>query len=205
MATCGILFVLSAPSGTGKSTAARGLLERVGDLEFSVSYTTRPRRPGEEEGRHYHFIDRERFERMVEERAFLEWASVFGHLYGTGARATREALAAGRQLLLDIDVQGARQVRESGMPSVSIMLLPPDFAELESRLRRRGSESDEERASRLARARREAEDYRHFDYVVINRDVSETVSELESIVRAERRRTLHSAEEARRSLATFPA
>jgi guanylate kinase len=205
MATGGILFVLSAPSGTGKSTAARGLLDRIDDLSFSVSYTTRPRRPAEEEGRDYHFVERERFERMIEEHAFLEWAAVFGQLYGTAARATREGLAAGRDLLLDIDVQGARQVRESGIPSVSIMLLPPDFVELEARLRRRGSESEDELGSRLARARREAEDYRHFDYLVINREVERTVTELEAIVRAERRRTLHSGEEARRILATFPS
>ncbi len=201
----GILFVLSAPSGTGKSTVARRLFERVPELGFSVSYTTRPRRTGEVDGQDYHFVDRAGFERMVEQGAFLEWAALFGQLYGTGRAATEAALTEGRQLLLDIDVQGARQVRESGVPKVSIMVLPPDFATLVARLRGRASESEGELAGRLARARREVEEYRYFDYLVVNREVEPTVGDVESIVRAERRRTVHCSDQAERILATFPA
>lgn len=203
-AATGGLFVISAPSGTGKSTVCRRLLERVSGLEFSVSYTTRPQREAERAGKDYHFIERKQFEGMVEERALLEWANVFGEYYGTGLVATRKALDEGRNLLLDLDVQGARQVRESGVPSVSVMLLPPDFRTLEARLRSRGSESESELARRLARAREEAEDYRYFDYVVVNDEVDRSVSQLESIVRAEQCSARRSAERAQNILATFP-
>jgi guanylate kinase len=201
----GTLFVLSAPSGTGKSTVARGVLAAVPRIEFSVSVTTRPRRTGEREGQDYHFVDRARFEKMVEEGAFLEWAAVFGHLYGTGREAARTALAEGRSLLLDIDVQGARQVRESGMPNVSIMLLPPDYDALVGRLTGRASESDAELAGRLAQARREAADYRHFDYVVVNREIERTVADVAAIVNAEGLRTPRATAEVERILETFPA
>jgi guanylate kinase len=196
--------VISAPSGTGKSTVARRLIDRVPNLEFSVSFTTRPRREGERDGLDYHFVDRERFDTMIREGALLEWAEVYGQLYGTGLGATRELLGRGRCLLLDIDVQGARQVRGHDVPAVSVMLLPPDYATLEARLRQRGSEPDEELDLRLARARNEAEDYRYFDYIVINDDVEATVSDLESIVRAEHSRTDHSNHRVQEILETFP-
>jgi guanylate kinase len=201
----GILFVVSAPSGTGKSTLVRALLSEVPDVEFSVSYTTRPPREGEVDGVHYHFVDRARFEAMVEREQFVEWAEVYDQLYGTELQATREVLGRGRDLLLDIDVQGARKVRGGAIPSVSVMLLPPDYRTLEARLRERGSESPRARERRLAEARDEARDFEKFDYLVVNDDLTTTIADLASIVRAERRRTLHCRERGRAILATFPA
>lgn len=200
----GILFVISAPSGTGKSTVAREAVQRAPGLEFSVSFTTRPPRTGETEGRDYFFVDRERFETMVREGALLEWAPVFGNLYGTGLELTRQALAEGRDLLLDIDVQGARQVRGGPVSAVSVMILPPDFPTLASRLTGRGSEDAETRERRLAEAREEAGEYEAFDYLVVNEDLERTVEAVVAIVRAERRRTERCAAEAVRILSTFP-
>jgi len=201
----GILFVISAPSGTGKSTVASRLVDETPGLEFSISHTTRPPRPGEEDGRDYHFVDDETFGEMVERNAFLEWAEVFGRRYGTGLEATREALAEGRDLLLDIDVQGARQVRAGPVEAVSIMLLPPDYPTLEARLRGRGSEEIGQREDRLARARREAQEFGDFDFLVINDQLEQAVADLGAIVRAARCRTAQRGETAKRVLATFPA
>lgn len=200
----GILFVISAPSGTGKSTVARELVRRISGLEFSISFTTRPPRANETDGKHYFFVDHERFERMVGEGAFLEWARVFDNLYGTGLEVTQRVLAAGRDLLLDIDVQGARQVREGPVPAVSVMILPPDFPTLAARLAGRGSEDLEGQERRLAQAREEAREYEAFDYLVVNDDLDRTVDSIAAIVRAERRRTERSAADAIRILATFP-
>ena len=201
----GILFVVSAPSGTGKSSLARRLLEEVPGIAFSVSYTTRPRREGEEDGREYHFVDDAAFDRRIAAGDFLEWARVFSHRYGTGREATRRELESGRDLLLDIDVQGARQVRESGIPCVCVFILPPDYATLESRLRLRGSEAEGQIAERLAQARVEAEEYVHYDYVVVNDEIKRATKELRAVVRAERARRSHRESEVRRILATFPA
>jgi len=203
--TTATLFVISAPSGTGKSTLSRRLLESVPGLQFSVSFTTRPRRAGEESGREYHFLDETRFDGMAAAGEFLEWASVFGRKYGTGRKATEDALAAGHDLLLDIDVQGAALVRKSGLPSVSIFILPPDFATLEDRLRRRGSEDVADLGVRLREARREAMEYDQFDYVVLNADLEEASGELASIVRAERARTARRRGRVQDVIATFPA
>jgi guanylate kinase len=200
----GVLFVLSAPSGTGKSSLCRRLIEEVPGLAFSVSYTTRHRRAGEENGKQYWFVDDDRFDAMMAENAFLEWAEVFGHRYGTGWAATTEALRAGQDLLLDIDVQGARQVREGKEDTVSVFLLPPDFATLAARLRSRRSEPEGEVARRLALAGREAREFADYDYLVINDDLERATADLAAIVRAERRRTGRCRAEAARILESFP-
>ena len=201
----GTLFVISAPSGTGKTTLARRMLESVPGLAFSVSTTTRPRRAGEESGREYHFVDDGTFDAMIASGGFLEWAHVFGHRYGTGRDATEAALAAGTDLLLDIDVQGARQVRATGLDAVSIFILPPDFGTLASRLRLRASEDAEALGRRLGRARAEAMEYDHFDYTVVNAEVEEASQDLIAIVRAERARTARRRRAAAEIVSTFPA
>jgi len=202
--TRGTLFVISAPSGTGKSTLARRLTESVPGLLFSVSFTTRPRRAGEENGREYEFVDDTRFDAMVAAGGFLEWARVFDHKYGTGRAATEAVLAKGTSLLLDIDVQGARQVKASGLDAVSVFILPPDYAALELRLKRRGSEDASALSLRLGAARLEAMEYDRFDYVVVNADLEEAASELASIVRAEAARTARRKNRVNKILSTFP-
>jgi guanylate kinase len=199
-----VLFVLSAPSGTGKSSLCRRLIEEVPGLAFSVSYTTRHRRAGEENGKQYWFVDDDRFDAMIAEDAFLEWAEVFGRRYGTGRAATVEALRSGRDLLLDIDVQGARQVREAEEDAVSVFLLPPDFETLEARLRSRRSEAEGEVARRLALAGLEAEEFSQYDYLVVNDDLERATADLAAIVRAERCRTTRRRPQADRILETFP-
>jgi guanylate kinase len=201
----GILFVLSAPSGTGKSSLAERVLRAVPDLAFSVSYTTRRRRSGEEDGREYHFVDEPTFDSMVAAGELLEWARVYDRRYGTGRAATERALAEGKDLLLDIDVQGARQVRAVGAEAVSIFLLPPDFATLETRLRARASDAPDEVEHRLAVARSEAEEYRHYDYLVLNDDLERAIETVGSIVRAERSRVLRNLDAGERIVRTFPA
>lgn len=201
----GVLFVISAPSGTGKSTLAQRVIDATPGLAFSVSTTTRPRRSAEEDGREYHFVDDARFDAMVRDGAFLEWAHVYGHRYGTGRAATDRALGEGRDLLLDIDIQGARQIRESGAPAVSVFVLTPDYAALESRLRSRGTETEGAIARRLGQARAEAEEFVHYDYVVVNDDVERAAEDVRAIVRAERCRRERRADDVGRILETFPA
>jgi guanylate kinase len=201
----GILFVLSAPSGTGKSSLAERLVREVPDLAFSVSYTTRQRRSGEEDGREYHFVDDRTFDSMVSAGELLEWAWVYDRRYGTGRAATERALGEGKDLLLDIDVQGARQVRAGDTGAVSIFVLPPDFVTLEKRLRARASDAPEQVEHRLAVARREAEEYRHYDYLVLNQDLDPAVRSVASIVRAERSRVSRNVEAGERIVRTFPA
>jgi len=200
----GILFVVSAPSGTGKTSLAKRLIADVAGLEWSVSTTTRPRRDGETEGVEYHFVDDAGFDRMIAAGAFLEWAEVFGRRYGTGRDATAAALGEGRDLVLEIDVQGAAQVRASAMAAVSIFVAPPSYADLVSRLHGRHTESAEQIVGRLRQSRREAEQFREFDYVVVNDDFDRALADLAAIVRAERRRTVRVAPEVDTILAGFP-
>src|SRR5262245_17985609 len=180
-------------------------MESVPGLKFSVSYTTRPRRAGEESGREYHFVDGERFDALAASGGFVEWARVFGERYGTGREATEAALAAGEDLLLDIDVQGARQIRASGLDAVSIFLLPPSYEALTARLAMRASDDADAVARRLAEARGEAMEYDRFDYVVVNAELEEATAALASIVVAERAKTGRLRERVGEILETFPA
>lgn len=185
----GILYIISAPSGSGKSTLVNELRSMVPNLEFSISYTTRPPRGSEHNGREYYFIDRPEFDRMIEEDQFLEFAEVFGYYYGTASRALENAKASGKDLLLDIDVQGAAQVRKKAPDAVSIFVMPPNRAILEQRLRNR-SQSDNvdpkviER--RLENAQREIVNYNKYGYILVNKILDKAVHELKAIVLSER-------------------
>ena len=184
----GLLLVVSAPSGTGKTTVVERLVEVCPKLVRSRSYTSRPPRPGETDGVEYNFVDRPTFETMVEEGGFLEWADVFGNLYGTGRAETEALLAAGLDVVLVIDVQGARQVRERAREAVGIFLLPPSYQVLESRLRGRCQDAEPVIATRLATARAEVSAVDEYDYVVLNDELDRCVSELCAIVTAQRAR-----------------
>jgi guanylate kinase len=180
------LFVVSAPSGTGKTTLVERLVEGVPNLVMSRSYTSRPARPRETDGHDYHFISRARFEAMIAEGAFLEWADVFGNYYGTARADTERLLEAGRDVVLVIDVHGARQVRERCRGPISIFVLPPSFPVLEARLRGRSLDPDQAIRRRLEVARAEVRAYTEYDYVVINDEIERAVARLEAIVAAER-------------------
>ena len=184
----GLLFVVSAPSGTGKTTVAERLVQVVPELSLSRSYTSRPVRAGEAEGIDYNFITRARFEQMIAAGAFLEWADVFGNLYGTSAADAEADLAAGRDLVLVIDVQGARQVRVRCPGTVGVFVLPPSFPILESRLRGRSADSEQAMQRRLQTARDEVAAFAEYDYVVVNDELEACVERLRSIVLAERSR-----------------
>lgn len=190
----GLLFVISAPSGTGKTTLVDRLVERNPQLWRSRSYTSRPARPGETEGVDYNFVSRETFEEMARRDEFLEWADIFGNLYGTGRRDTETALTAGIDLVLVIDVQGARQVRERTTDSVAIFVLPPSFEVLSVRLRGRNQDPPDAIERRLATARAEVTAVSEYDYVVVNDDLDRCVTELDAIIRAERARLLRRRE-----------
>ena len=184
----GLLFIVSAPSGTGKTTLAERLAQIVPNLCLSRSYTSRPARPGEQDGVDYNFISRTRFEDMVGRGEFLEWADVFGNYYGTCASETERCLASGQDLVLVIDVQGARQVRSGGLGSVGIFVLPPSAATLEQRLRGRSKDADEVIRKRLDAARREVVEFVTYEYVVVNDEIDAAVDRLRAIVLAERAR-----------------
>jgi len=183
----GLMLVLSSPSGAGKSTIARNILENVPGFELSVSVTTRSRRPSEIAGVHYHFITQRDFEMRRDGGELLEWAQVHGNFYGTPRGPVEQALAAGRDMLFDIDWQGAEQLRQK-MPEdiVSIFVLPPTMKELLSRLKRRAEDPDDVIATRLANARSEIEQWRNYDYVIVNDDLNRAYDSVRSIILAER-------------------
>jgi guanylate kinase len=186
----GILFIISAPSGSGKTTLVDALRQYVPNLDFSISYTTRQPRGSEQQGREYHFIARAEFEEMIRKGEFLEYAEVFGNYYGTAQSVLADAARRGNDVLLDIDVQGERQVKRKMPDAVSIFVLPPSRAELESRLRKRSiSEnvnSEEVIRRRLDTARKEIENYPNYDYILINDRLEQSVDELQAIVLGER-------------------
>ena len=183
----GLMMVLSSPSGAGKTTISRLLLERDLNLRLSVSVTTRARRPGEVDGRDYHFIDDPEFERMVAADALLEHASVFGNRYGTPKPAVEKMLAEGRDALFDIDWQGTQQLAEKVRDDlVSVFVLPPSTAELERRLRTRAADSEEEVQHRMANAADEMSHWAEYDYVIVNHDLENSVAQVRAILTAER-------------------
>ena len=199
----GILFVISSPSGGGKGTLIRRLRETVPGVGYSVSWTTRAPRPGEEDGVNYRFVTEEEFARKRQANGFLEWAVVHGHLYGTVRTAVRQEMAKGRDIILEIDVQGARAVRKAMRSVVSVFILPPSFGILRERLTARMTERPGELELRLANARGEVEQYRHFDYLVLNDEIERASQQLASIVLAERGRRERQEWAARRVLQTF--
>ena len=184
----GLLFIVSAASGTGKTTLVERLVQAVPGLKMSRSYTSRSARAGEHDGVDYNFITRDRFAQMAREGEFLEWADVFGNYYGTCAADTEACLASGEDVVLVIDVQGARQVRTRGIETVGVFVLPPSAAVLEQRLRGRSKDSEDQIRRRLDVASREIAEYAQYEYVVINDDVETAVERLKAIVLAERAR-----------------
>ncbi len=182
----GTLYIVSAPSGAGKTSLVKALLEDCAHLRLSVSHTTRAPRPGEISGTHYHFIAKEEFQRLLEQQAFLEHAQVFDNFYGTSRAWVETQLQAGYDVLLEIDWQGARQARAAWPQAVSIFILPPSLAALEERLRQRGQDTEETIARRMRDARQEISHYPEYDYVIINDHFHRALAELQAIPRARR-------------------
>lgn len=197
------VFIISAPSGSGKSTLVHALLQAVPNLTFSISYTTRPPRPTETNGVDYVFIARDDFEKRLARGEFLEHAEVFGNYYGTGRNTLEQASQAGRDLVLDIDVQGAGQLKKAIPEAISVFVLPPSREVLEQRLRARSQDSEEVIQHRLKGAAAEVRNYSQYDYVLINREIEESAARLASIVKAERLRKARMEEEVRPILESF--
>jgi guanylate kinase len=184
----GMLIVVSSPSGGGKGTLIDRVLKTVPNLSYSVSFTTRAPRPAEEDGREYFFTDRATFEQMIERGEFLEWADVYGHLYGTSCSQVERERAAGHDIILEIDVQGAESIRQKIPDAVSIFILPPSFELLRGRLLARGTDSAEALEKRMRGAPSEVEQYRHFQYVILNDDINRASQQLAAVIYAERAR-----------------
>ena len=201
----GQLFVVSAPSGTGKTTVVERLVQVVPDLALSRSYTSRAARAGESDGVDYNFVTRSRFQEMIAAQEFLEWADVFGNLYGTCASDTERFLLSGRDLVLVIDVQGARQVRQRYSGTVGIFVMPPSFQVLEHRLRGRSKDTEEAMQRRLRTARNEVAAFVEYDYVIVNDELEACVDRLRAIVLAERARLRAVHREAEQIVETFVA
>jgi guanylate kinase len=199
----GSIIVISAPSGSGKTTLVKRLLAALPGLEFSISYTTRPPRHGEKDGRDYYFVSRREFRRMIADQEFLEWAEIVGHLYGTATKQLRAAQDAGEDILLDIDVQGHEQLRQKLPEAVSIFILPPSYQELERRLRRRRSDAPEVIERRLNNSRREIQHWAEYDYLVVNDRLTRATRALRAIVEAARSRRQVQEESAQEISQTF--
>ena len=199
----GVMFVLSSPSGAGKTTLSRMLLKVDRNVKLSISVTTRPKRPGEIDGHDYHFIDRSRFDAMIKRRELLEWAEVFGNYYGTHRGILEKARAEGKDLVLDIDVQGARQLMCQIPEAVTVFILAPSRQILEERLRARGEDREEVIERRLRDAAEEIRNYDQYDYVLINRELAESDGVLSAIVYAERARRTRIEDRIRPILETF--
>ena len=183
----GLMFILSSPSGAGKTTISRMMLEADGEIRLSVSVTTRPMRPGEIDGVHYHFVDDAEFDRMIEEDDFYEWAHVFGHRYGTPKGRIRTALKDGQDFLFDIDWQGTQQLYQKDQQDVvRVFILPPSLNELHRRLKSRGTDSEEVIDGRMERARAEISHWDAYDYVVVNDEIDRCFAEVRTILQAER-------------------
>lgn len=184
----GILFVITAPSGAGKTTLIKKIMRSIEDLEFSISYTTRGRRKGERDGIDYHFVSVDRFKKLLGKKGFLEWAVVFGHHYGTPKNETEQMLNQGKDVILDIDVQGASQVKKKKAKAVLIFIMPPDYRTLKKRLSRRKSETQEVVSKRMTIARKDIKESHKFDYLVVNEHLDKAVMQLKSIIIAQRLR-----------------
>jgi guanylate kinase len=184
----GLLFIVSAPSGTGKTTLCRAMTEVFPGLHYSVSYTTRPPRPGDENGRDYHFISPAEFQERIDGDDFAEWAEIYGFRYGTSRSLIEKIRSEGRDVILDIDGQGARQLREKNLGGVFIFLLPPSLAELRRRLSLRGTESAAALKERLTKARAEMSEAREYEYLIINDDLDKAKERLQAVIVAEHQR-----------------
>lgn len=197
------LIIISAPSGTGKTSIVSALTESDSQLSLSISHTTRRPRPNEVEGQDYYFVDRDVFQAMVNRGEFLESAEVYGNLYGTSHKWVKESLASGQDVLMEIDYQGAQQIRKAFPQAISIFILPPSYEQLEERLKQRGQDDQKTISRRLATVREEISHLNEFDYVVINNDLQEAIQDVSCIIRAERLRIMRQLLNQRTLVAQF--